>query len=355
MENCEALIIGAGPAGLACGLTLVKNGFKTIIVDRVLPEDLASKPCAEGITRRFLFHPLMEALPEVFEPSGVSWIVSQKKGWRELPLPWMASGVRTFAKRAWLKGLLEDFQQKGGRFYGKCPLIGFDIQKKEAYFQESPHKIRFRYLVGADGFRSRVRKSLGMPFFFGSVWQADVSYELYRLYLIGSFEQMPFGYAYAFPHKGHAKVGFGVVPALGKGLWPDVRGFKSVLGLCLGFSGPLKFQTGAMNLAYRGFNFGDIYLAGEAAGLVLDVTGEGIGPAVISGEAAGLAVAGAKKEANERIEWLLELKRAQRALIEFQVPFGMLGKPFLGLFGLATAFLLAKNPGSGLLKKVLIG
>jgi geranylgeranyl reductase len=355
VESCEALVIGAGPAGLSCGLTLVKKGFKTVLIERTPSDLLASKPCAEGITRRFLFHPFMDALPGAFEPLRVSWIVPQKKGWLEVCLPWMVSGIKTFSKNAWLKGLLEGFQKTGGQFYDGCPFLGFDAQKKEAYFQTPPYKIRFRYLVGADGFSSRVRRSLEQPCFFGTVWQADVVHDLYHLYLIGSFEEIPFGYAYVFPHKGHAKVGFGVVPALGKGLWPDVESFKRTLTLLFGFSWPIKFKTGLINLAYRGYAFGGIYLAGEAAGLTLDITGEGIGPAVVSGEAVGLAISGARKEASDRVKWLLGLKRAQSGLIGLQIPFGMLGKPSFRLFGLGVAFLLARNPRAGILERTLIG
>src|SRR3954470_85803 len=47
VEIYDAVIVGAGPAGLAAGIVLARNGFHVLVcTDRPLPID---KPCGEGI------------------------------------------------------------------------------------------------------------------------------------------------------------------------------------------------------------------------------------------------------------------------------------------------------------------
>lgn len=355
MEKWDVVIVGAGPSGLACALLLVKNGYKTLVVERERAISLAGKPCAEGVTRRFHGHPLFRALPDDGEVHRIAW-VQASKGWlfeKTLPLP--SSSIRTFSKRAWLQALLREFVAKGGGFYEACAFKGIDMQEGIAYFENAPHAVRFRSLVGADGFASRVRRSLGMPFFKGIVWQADVKGEFPTLSLIGAFDEVPFGYAYLFPQKDHAKVGFGFVPLMGRRFWPDPKFLQRKLSLASGKSEPLMFQASAINLCYKGFVFENIFLAGEAAGLALDLTGEGIGPAVISGEAAALAISGRRPEAEDRVKWLVSLKLAQRGLLAIQVPIAVLGRPFLRHFGFTAAFLLSRAKEDGLLYRILIG
>lgn len=355
MERWDAVIVGAGPSGLACGLTLIKKGYKTLIVERETAVGLACKPCAEAITRRFQAHPLFGALPDDGQVSGISWIQASNGRLFEKTLPLPASSVRTFSKRAWLQALLREFLEKGGGFYEGCTLKGVDRQTGVAYLGNTPQAVRFRYLVGADGFTSMVRRSIGMPFFEGLVWQADVQGEFRTLLLIGAFDEIPFGYAYLFPQKAHAKVGFGLVPLMGRRFWPDVKALQRKLSLSFGTSTPLMFRSSAINLCYRGFAFENIFLAGEAAGLALDLTGEGIGPAVISGEAAALAIAGARAQAEDSIKWLVSLKRAQRGLLALQVPLAGLGRRFLRPFGLTAAFLLSRAKDEGLFWRILVG
>jgi flavin-dependent dehydrogenase len=44
-------------------------------------------------------------------------------------------------------------------------------------------------------------------------------------------------------------------------------------------------QAELINFDYRGFQFNNIWLVGDAAGLASGLTGEGIHPAIVSGEA----------------------------------------------------------------------
>jgi geranylgeranyl reductase len=45
-----------------------------------------------------------------------------------------------------------------------------------------------------------------------------------------------------------------------------------------------RFEGFSINYDYRGFEFGNIYLAGDAAGFASGLTGEGIKPAILSGQ-----------------------------------------------------------------------
>ena len=56
--------------------------------------------------------------------------------------------------------------------------------------------------------------------------------------------------------------------------WIDIRGFD----------GDYRIEGFPIRVKYAGHAFGNIFLAGEAAGLVNDVTGIGIYPAYVSGK-----------------------------------------------------------------------
>jgi geranylgeranyl reductase len=91
------------------------------------------------------------------------------------------------------------------------------------------------------------------------------------------------GYSWVFPHRCSASVGAYcdrklMSPALLKKnlhLWAAKRGIK--LGRC-------KATAALVNWDYRGWRFGNVFLAGDAAGLASPLTGEGIYPAIVSGE-----------------------------------------------------------------------
>ena len=151
--------------------------------------------------------------------------------------------------------------------------------------QTRHEKIVFKYLVGADGSSSLVRRFLGLP-----VERTGIGL---NLFLPGKSEHMEWhlntkmfstGYAWIFPHAATTSVGAYVYrrSMTAKSLknnffkWLDHRGSAKK---------NLKIQAYSINFDYRGLCFKNFFLVGDAAGLASGLTGEGIYPAIISGEA----------------------------------------------------------------------
>lgn len=142
----------------------------------------------------------------------------------------------------------------------------------------------FRYLVGADGAFSIVRKHLKIP----------VEKRLIGIQYVIPFPAVPrleiyfnsklfhSWYAWIFHHKESISVGCECDPKImssGKlktnfKKWLDEKAIDISRG---------QYQSCPISYDYRGFKFNNIFLAGEAAGLASGPTGEGIYQALVSG------------------------------------------------------------------------
>ncbi len=279
MKRYDVVIVGAGPAGLAAARELARAGAKVAVLER--RRRPGPKVCAGGVTwsgmlrdlpaelveRSFraqrIFTPLQQAMIE--EPHPVVSTVS-----RERLGEWMTARAEeagaTVVTGARVTAVEEDAVRCGG--------IGF----------------RFGHLIGADGQASLIRRRLGL-----GIREYGIGIDLR---VPGEFSHMEWhldprlfgnGYAWIFPHRGHASIGAychgrtmsasRLMAALIR--WAEKRGIRLEPG---------RARAARIGLDFRGFRFGRIFLAGDAAGLASALTGEGILPAVASGRAAALEI-----------------------------------------------------------------
>ncbi len=75
-----------------------------------------------------------------------------------------------------------------------------------------------------------------------------------------------------------------------------------------------KFEAAHINFDYRGFAFGNRFLAGDAAGFASGLTGEGIYPAILSGEEVARGILN-KNYNYPGIKHLLKMKNGQEKLL----------------------------------------
>jgi geranylgeranyl reductase len=144
-------------------------------------------------------------------------------------------------------------------------------------------KISFRYLVGADGSTSIVRRYLGLEsrLYIGMHYVIPEVHEKMVWFLdpglLGS------GYGWIFPHRTFTSAGVYFNPAL----IPPKKAREALDKLLEGYgidNRKAGFSAAPVNCLYRGTRFRNIFLAGDAAGLVSACTGEGIAYALTSGE-----------------------------------------------------------------------
>ncbi len=156
--------------------------------------------------------------------------------------------------------------------------------------QTGSEEFEFRFLVGADGSSSTIRRLLNIPSHKVGV---GINY-----FVPGDFPTMEWhlndkffanGYGWVFPHRHSASIGAyadrqSMTPARLKKnfhLWAAKRGINL---------GQAKMSSALINYDFQGWRFGNCFLVGDAAGLASALTGEGIYPAIVSGEEAAQTI-----------------------------------------------------------------
>jgi geranylgeranyl reductase len=276
--STDILIIGAGPAGLACAKILAEQGRKALVLER--RQEIGPKVCAGGITWDGLLRLVPEELIEgrfceqhIFTPCQSAVV-------RE-PEPIIA----TISRRTLGQWMADQAARAGAEIITGAKVTAVDGLRVTAAVGGVSKTFTCSHLVGADGANSLVRRSLGIP---ADERGTGINFQVpqqkhERMEWHLSARAFGCGYAWIFPHKDSVSVGaYSPQTDMSAGRlkrnflkWAAGRGFQL---------DELACQAALINYDYRGHAFGPVWLAGDAAGLASGLTGEGIYPAVISGE-----------------------------------------------------------------------
>jgi geranylgeranyl reductase family protein len=289
----DVIIVGASVAGCRTALTLTEKGVRVRLLDKT--EFPRWKPCAGGITlkaRSYLPDPLFDLVDcsvhgayLTFGPEYVTHIRSEN------PMGWLVH------RESFDEAHLELVRSQPTVDVALGVTVRGVVEHDEGVIVETTDgEIRARVLVGADGARSVVSKSLPghderlMGFAYegeASVTERGLNEETFF-----DFRAFPHGYGWVFPKKDHYSIGGFVY---GRKL-PDVKRLYEEFcaeAECLGDVQTYRARGHPVSLGgdLRRLNSRRIVLAGEAGGLVDPLTGEGIYYALRSGHLAGEAVA----------------------------------------------------------------
>ena len=160
----DVVVVGAGPAGSSAAKRCAENGFKTLLVDkRRLPRTkvctgMIMSEMAQNLIREEFGSPPQEALTT---PSHIRGIKFRTNGMETLTL----ERRMPFAWRSdfdyWLN---REAQAKGAELWDKAKVK--HIAEDEGVYtldlerEGEPQSVRTRFLIGADGALSTVRKAL---------------------------------------------------------------------------------------------------------------------------------------------------------------------------------------------------
>ncbi|MGR0482992.1 MAG: NAD(P)/FAD-dependent oxidoreductase [Candidatus Electronema sp. V4] len=276
--STDILIIGAGPAGLACAKILAEQGRKVLVLER--RQEIGPKVCAGGITWDGLLRLVPEELIEGCFREQHIFTPCQQTVVRE-PEPIIA----TISRRTLGQWMAKQAAEAGAEIITETKVTALDGLRVTAVSGGISKTFTCSHLVGADGANSLVRRSLGLPAEErGTGINFQVPQQIYeRMEWHLSARAFGCGYAWIFPHKDSVSVGaYSPQADMSAGRlkrnflkWAAGRGFQL---------DELACQAALVNYDYRGYSFGPVWLAGDAAGLASGLTGEGIYPAVISGE-----------------------------------------------------------------------
>ena len=311
--TADVAVVGAGPAGTATAIELARAGRDVLLLDKArFPRD---KICGDGLTAGALR--ILEDLG--LDPAAVvSWqpvhdvVVSSPSG-REVtfPLPRGAGRYAVVARRADLDAALVDLARRAGaRVLEGAGVTGAEPREDRVVLEvDGIGPVHARYVVGADGMWSPLRKHLGVaaPGYRGE-WHAFRQYftdvgprAAEELFVWFEPDLLP-GYAWSFPLPGgRANVGFGIQRDGGKvarvqdmkDLWPDLLQrphIRAVLGPDARPESPHRAWPIPARIDDVRLTVGRTLFVGDAAAATDPMTGEGIGQALRTGQLAARAI-----------------------------------------------------------------
>lgn len=273
METFSAVIVGAGPAGLACARILAENGRDVLVLER--NARVGPKVCGGGIT----WGGLIRLVPErLVEKSFATQHI--RSTWQKTRITSPDPIIATVNRERLGQWMCAQAIKAGAVVRTSARVLKI---KARSIVTES-EEIGFHHLVGADGSASLVRRHLGLS-------SERVGFGIHY-HVPGNFTRMEWhlntslfgnGYAWIFPHADSASVGiYGSRKEMGpKKMQTRLVEWAALQGIDLSRSAP---RAGLINFDYQGWRFGKIFLAGDAAGLASGLTGEGMNSAIISGE-----------------------------------------------------------------------
>lgn len=296
MDDVELLVAGAGFAGLCCAKAAAARGVKTLVVDK--------KPCAghKVHTTGILVKEVADAwdLPRILTHK-IHGVRLYSPALRSLDLHspgYYFQATDTPALLTWLERQASNAGariQHEARFVGGAPAHG---TTRTAMIANRGRKrcVSFEFLVGCDGARSAVAKSMrlglnreflcGVELEFEDVARIDRDY----LHVFIDSELAPGYIAWVVPGVGITQFGlataYPAVPRINDFVAKVSRLFDLDNARLLGKRGGLIPCGGVVSPIARD----NVILIGDAAGMVSPLTAGGIHNAMGVGRAAGVAI-----------------------------------------------------------------
>ena len=286
----DVIVVGAGPAGSAAAYYLSVAGLKVLLLEKQkLPRQ---KPCGGGISEKFISSlPWAAAGAVRGRVNRIRYTYGNGDPF-ETAMDWQLALVD---RRAFDQSLTEAAAAAGTEVKDGLPVTGLELAADRIKVLTGQGKFEAKYLIGADGVYTRIGAWSGLirRRRIGSALEVEVSgLEQDRQTACIGFGLVRQGYSWSFPKGDYCSVGIGGRHGgqlrLELDRWLDQ----------LGYRGERKFKVHghALPEAIIGARLqqGNILLAGDAAGLVNPLTGEGIRYAIQSARIAAEAIVAGK-------------------------------------------------------------
>ncbi|MHA7873935.1 geranylgeranyl reductase family protein [Roseivivax sp.] len=308
----DLIVVGAGPAGSAAAASAARAGLSVALVDRAdFPRDKLCGGAFSGRAQGAFARAFGGAMPEAphLTRSAITFgAFGETLGHFEDIPP-----IHLTMRRSLDLALFEAARAAGARtFTGQAP-EGLALEGPRPALRVGETELSAQLLIGADGVSSGVARALfGRPFDpkeIGFALEVELPEDRDPPEFRIDFGAAAWGYGWVFPKTCGTTVGLGGIHARNPRMRESlaaylaergVRGTPRIKGQYLPFGAPRRVP-GA----------GHVMLAGDAAGLVDPITGEGIAYAMESGRLAAEAAEAALSEG-----------RPERALIRYRRALG---------------------------------
>lgn len=276
MQSYDVIIIGAGPAGLNAAKILGDAGKTVLLLEK--NSVIGPKVCAGGLTRKSIQY---LNLPDEITDCRYSRAVFNSKHFRtEVNLS--ETFFFTIDRKnlgQWQLSLLDrrNVSVMTESYVSKI--------EKDFVLVNDSQKFYYKYLIGADGSNSVVRRYLKIKTRLAGV---AIQYKIpagrfHDFELFCDSRLFNTWYSWIFPLKNYASVGYGYPMKFFSPVKAQKKFEEWAAEKRINLAG-IPRESFLINCDWRGFKFGNIFLAGDAAGLASDFTGEGIYQALISAD-----------------------------------------------------------------------
>ena len=322
-DKYDVIIVGAGPAGLSCAEVLAKGDKSVLVLEK--NDEVGPKICAGGLSEKLLKdgHLSSQDVNRIFHSIKIIFSETVKKITYPEPL------VATIDRGKLGKIMLERVLKYGAEVKTRKEVT--EINNDSVIVDGQ--KIKYQYLVGADGSNSKVRKFLGVR---TKKLLATLQYIIPQK--TQKFEEMKYffnsqifdGYFWIFPHCDYTVVGVGYCPRFNQKKYFNLKNnFEKWLKDKDIKTTGLKLEGWPINIDHQGYQFGNKFLIGDAGGFASGLTGEGIYFAIISGEEVARKIIDPRYNCPE-ISKILKIKRNHENFLKLLIFFNNLS-PNLGL------------------------
>ncbi len=270
MKDFDVIIVGAGPAGLACARELANSELSVLLLDK--RDILGSKPCGGGICEKEIAVPIEDAWSKKISRQILS------SGQNQIKINHRYKRI-TF-EREDLAAYQERLLQGAKNITVIKEINVIKIQADSITTNKGD--FHYKYLVGADGAASLVRAFLKLPVkhamgMYYRIWGAYSEFVAHY-----DLPNMGPGYIWEFPHPKYNNIGIYFEPTFVK-----AAKAKELLQNYLKQRNYVyeekDFLAAPVNYNYLGHKFGNIFLIGDAGGFTSRMHGGGINYAIISG------------------------------------------------------------------------
>ncbi len=302
----DVIIIGAGPAGLQCAEQLKDSNLSVLLIEK--EKIIGPKLCAGGLTKLAAAFDIPEDKTRIFLRMKCLLLNRQYEVTMRNPL------------RIIDRFDLGQYQLSKIKDSHNITILNDTLVKSVSREEIITNKgtFYFKYLVGADGSSSIVRKYLGLKSKICLTFCCKIPKITDDLIWNLNPELLKFGYIWVFPHKNYTHIGIYFNPEhvssmAAKGL---LKKYLSDNGYAFSES---DLKAAPINYFYKGCIFGNIFLVGDAAGLASKVTGEGISFALVSGKEIGRKILNPDYKMIELNKALMFKKRQERMIRIFDM------------------------------------
>lgn len=310
MQKYDVIIIGAGPAGLNAAGILGDAGKRVLLLEK--NSEIGPKVCAGGLTLKSIHY---LNLPEDIIDHKYTDIIFNSPHFRS-DIRLDTASFYTIDRKKLGQWQLAKIDRKFVEVRTETHITDIGQNFVTTTRKE---KIYFQHLIGADGSNSIVRRHLKKKTLLAGV---AIQYKIprtnfndFEIFMDSNFFSA--WYSWIFPHKDYVSIGYGYPQKSFSPLIAQKKFERWARKKDIDLKSA-KREAFLINCDYRGWKFGNIFLAGDAAGLADSFTGEGIYQALASGEDIAKTILDKHHKA-KKIRAIVWKKRSHEIMVGFLI------------------------------------